>query len=273
MAERSAKRDHKGYYAALELPPTASADQIKLAFRQKALLVHPDRNQGEGATDAFQHLSEAYRVLMDPQARARYDSGLSRGEGAQTGSGARAPRMEPVACSRCGAVTAQPRYVVFWRAISHGWGTTRTPIQGVFCRRCADRCGLTASAVTWLLGWWGLPLGPVWTMAVLHRNALGGEQPPDLNAGLLRQQARYFLAIGNPALARAALDQGLRLVESPDLHAKLKKLEASMGPGTRGKLVDRWRPGASPAIYLHLLPVAAVVLGVAALLARKAGWW
>lgn len=283
MADRSAKRDQKGYYAALEVPVTAPSDQIKQAFRQKALQVHPDRNQSEDAKAAFQHLNEAYRVLMDAQARARYDAGIPERPGAPSSgttgrpgaarNGSRSPQMEPIACSRCGGVTVQPRYVVFWRAVSYGWGTTRSPVQGVFCRRCADGCGLRASLVTWLFGWWGLPLGPVWTVAILRRNMLGGEQPPDVNAGLLRHQARYFMSIGNPVLARAALEQGLKLVESPDLHAKLKKLEAMIGPGGREVLVDRWRPAASPAFYLHLVPVAAVVVGLALLAARKAGWW
>ncbi|MEI6559350.1 MAG: J domain-containing protein [Rhodospirillaceae bacterium] len=275
MAGLSAIRDHKGYYAALEVPVTASAEQIKLAFRQKALQVHPDRNQSEDAKAVFQHLNEAYRVLMDARARARYDASVPEGPaaGAPRGAGRAPPQLEPIACSRCGAVTVQPRYVVFWRAISHGWGTSRVPVQGVFCRRCADGRALRASLVTWLLGWWGLPLGPVWTILILKRNMLGGEQPPDVNANLLRHQARYFMSVGNPVLARAALDQGLRLVESPDLHARLKKLEAMIGPGGRDRLVDRWRPAASAAFYLHLLPVVALLGGVALLAGRKAGWW
>ncbi len=285
MAERPMKRDMKGYYAALQVPVTASSDQIKHAFRQKALLVHPDHNQSEDAKVAFQHLNEAYRVLMDAQARAAYDAGTlersqpapSRAAGPQQPAAARAPGrtplLEPIACSRCGVVTVQPRYVVFWRAVSYGLGTLRSPVQGVFCRRCADASGLRASGLTWLLGWWGLPLGPVWTFVILKRNMLGGEQPRDVNAGLLRHQARYFMSVGNPVLARAALDQGLKLAESPDLHLKLRKLEAMIGPGGREKLVDRWRPAASYAFYLHLLPMVAAAAGLAFLLGRKIGWW
>ena len=167
MAGWSAKRDHKGYYAALEVPVTASSEEIKRAFRQKALLVHPDRNPGEDAKAAFQHLGEAYRVLMDAQARARYDTSTpDRPDPVRAPSGrsaGRGPLMEPISCSHCGGITVQPRYVVFWRAVSYGWGTTRTAIQGVFCRRCADGRALRASLFTWVFGWWGLPLGPVWT--------------------------------------------------------------------------------------------------------------
>ncbi len=102
---------------------------------------------------------------------------------------------------------------------------------------------------------------------------LGGEQPPDVNAGLLRHQARYFMSIGNLALARAALDQGLRLVESPDLRARLRKLEVQIGSSGREKLVDRWRPMASFAFYLHLLPVAATLAGLLMVLAWHSGRW
>ena len=288
MAERSAKQDHLGYYAALDVSVSASSDQIKRAFRQKALLVHPDRNQSEGAKASFQHLNEGYRVLMDAQARARYDAGADAPmlslRGAQSASAAASPSanargaaksssMEPITCSRCGGVTAQPRYVVFWRAFSYGFATRRSPVQGVFCRKCADGCGLRASALTWLFGWWGVPLGPIWTIAILRRNMLGGEQPPDVNAGLLRHQARYFMSIGNLALARAALDQGLRLVESPDLRARLRKLEVQIGSSGREKLVDRWRPMASFAFYLHLLPVAATLAGLLMVLAWHSGRW
>ncbi len=286
MVDRPLRRDQKGYYAALEVPVTASSEQIKHAFRQKALLVHPDHNPGEDAKAAFQHLNEAYRVLMDAQARATYDAGTAerpppappRSAGpphsvpSNRGAG-RTAVLEPIACSRCGVVTVQPRYVVFWRAVSYGLGTLRSPIQGVFCRRCADGRGLQASGLTWLLGWWGLPLGPVWTFVILKRNMLGGEQPRDVNADLLRHQARYFMSIGNPVLARAALDQGLRLVQSPDLYLKLKKLEAQIGPGGREKLVDRWRPAASAAFYLHMVPAIALMAGLTFLLGRKTGWW
>lgn len=69
MAEN--KRD---YYEVLEVEKTASADEIKRAYRKKALQYHPDRNPGDStAEEKFKEVSEAYEVLSDADKRARYD--------------------------------------------------------------------------------------------------------------------------------------------------------------------------------------------------------
>ena len=188
-------KDSRGYYARLGVPETATAAEIKRAFRRRAKDVHPDHNTGADAKDAFQRLNEAYRLLSDPAARARYDAGPAvavqpPSRPGTTASAAQAPRtraapsgIEPILCCRCGTVTVQPRYATFRRVLSFVIVTRVQPIQGVFCRPCADRQGLMASAVTWLLGWWALPWGPVRTVQALWRNLLGGERPGDLAEG------------------------------------------------------------------------------------------
>jgi molecular chaperone DnaJ len=66
-----AKRD---YYEVLGVAKTAAADEIKKAYRKKALEFHPDRNAGDkGAEDKFKEAAEAYEVLSDADKRARYD--------------------------------------------------------------------------------------------------------------------------------------------------------------------------------------------------------
>jgi molecular chaperone DnaJ len=66
-----AKQD---YYAALGVSKTASADEIKRAFRKLAMQCHPDRNPGDKeAEHKFKELNEAYDVLKDEQKRAAYD--------------------------------------------------------------------------------------------------------------------------------------------------------------------------------------------------------
>ncbi|KAH9904603.1 DnaJ-domain-containing protein [Xylariomycetidae sp. FL2044] len=64
------------YYDLLDLDPQATDDQIKRAYRKKALELHPDRNLGdvENATQRFAEVQSAYEVLSDPQERAWYDS-------------------------------------------------------------------------------------------------------------------------------------------------------------------------------------------------------
>ncbi|KAI0012417.1 DnaJ-domain-containing protein [Xylariaceae sp. FL0662B] len=64
------------YYELLGLDRQASDDEIKKAYRRKALELHPDRNFGdvENATQRFAEVQAAYEVLSDPQERAWYDS-------------------------------------------------------------------------------------------------------------------------------------------------------------------------------------------------------
>lgn len=68
-ARMTRKRD---YYAVLGLPRGATEAEIKRAFRDLARKHHPDVNPGDGG-EAFREINEAYAVLSDPRARARYD--------------------------------------------------------------------------------------------------------------------------------------------------------------------------------------------------------
>ncbi len=64
-------------YAVLGVEPGASADEIRRAYRQAALLWHPDRNPDPEAADVFHAVQEAYERLGDPERRRSYDHALA----------------------------------------------------------------------------------------------------------------------------------------------------------------------------------------------------
>jgi len=79
-----AKRD---FYDVLGVGKNASADEIKKAYRQKALQYHPDRNPGDKeAEDNFKLAAEAYEVLSDPNKKSRYDAYGHAGIGSSAAS-------------------------------------------------------------------------------------------------------------------------------------------------------------------------------------------
>lgn len=66
--------DYKDYYKILGVPRTATAEEIRSAYRKLALKYHPDRNPNDKqAEDQFKEINEAYQALSDPDKRARYD--------------------------------------------------------------------------------------------------------------------------------------------------------------------------------------------------------
>lgn len=62
--------DTDEYYSLLEVPKTASMEQIKQAYRRKALQTHPDKG---GDSEVFKKINEAYETLSDPKKRDLYD--------------------------------------------------------------------------------------------------------------------------------------------------------------------------------------------------------
>ncbi|MCX2564613.1 MULTISPECIES: molecular chaperone DnaJ [Acetobacter] len=77
------------YYEILEVTQTASADEIKKAYRRMAMKYHPDRNPGDAAAEEkFKDVNHAYDILKDENKRAAYDRyGHAAFEGGGAGPG------------------------------------------------------------------------------------------------------------------------------------------------------------------------------------------
>lgn len=80
-----AKRD---YYEVLQVPRGATKEEIKKAYRKKALEYHPDKNPGnKESEEKFKEAAEAYEVLSDENKKARYDQFGHAGVGGAAGGG------------------------------------------------------------------------------------------------------------------------------------------------------------------------------------------
>jgi molecular chaperone DnaJ len=93
-----AKRD---YYDILGISKNATAEEIKKAYRQKALKFHPDKNPGDSeAEEKFKEAAEAYEVLSNPEKKQRYDqfghAGLGNGGGGYGGGFGGGMSMEDI---------------------------------------------------------------------------------------------------------------------------------------------------------------------------------
>jgi len=109
------------YYELLGIAATAAGDEVKRAFRKEIARYHPDKLHHLGpdlqpiASNRAAELTEAYRILMDPVARATYDASLANGTGAAASSPPPpAARTAPVNSSQEASATPGPTPRTVW---------------------------------------------------------------------------------------------------------------------------------------------------------------
>lgn len=89
-----AKRD---FYDILGVSKSASADEIKKAYRKLAIKYHPDKNPGDKeAEENFKEAAEAYEILSNPEKKQRYDQFGHAGNSAGGGYGGGHMNMEDI---------------------------------------------------------------------------------------------------------------------------------------------------------------------------------
>lgn len=88
------KRD---FYEILGVSKNATADEIKKAYRQKAIQFHPDKNPGnKEAEEKFKEAAEAYEILSSPEKRQRYDQFGHAGMNGNAGFGGHDMSMDDI---------------------------------------------------------------------------------------------------------------------------------------------------------------------------------
>ncbi|MDH5525763.1 MAG: J domain-containing protein [Nitrospirota bacterium] len=249
--------DSKGYYRILGMAPHASDVALAKAYRErrKALAGREGRLGGDMQQRA---LEDAWQTLSDPVRREAYDlEALTACTGGASGPD---DGGDPVACTRCNSVTAQPRFLTFHRVAGGITRVSHERLTGIYCARCARDVAVGASLLTWMIGWWGFPNGPAASVRAILANARGGDFPRAPNARLLAWQAHSFLRAGKPDLARAVARVGLRLDPDGPHAAALTRL---IGEQTPPMLRNQWlmmRAGAALQLFPVLLALAVLVL-------------
>ncbi|KQR36550.1 hypothetical protein ASF91_00065 [Rhizobium sp. Leaf155] len=253
-----ADNDPQGFYEALGVKSSATAEDIKSAYRKLAKETHPDTSQN-ASSEKFHRISAAYEILSDPLRRAEYDS--SEYQASEQEAGTRV--IDPICCSRCGQATAQPRYVVFYRVYSFIIMTTRRPVQGIFCAKCAKKEGLKSSIITLFTGWWGVPGGPIYSIGSILRNGFGGKHDRSADEGMIWYNALAFLSRGNLQLSYALAMRSRKASDkniASDAAELVAQLERAGADPRQGKLRDPWRTsilyGASHLFMAFALPGA-----------------
>jgi curved DNA-binding protein CbpA len=250
--------DPEGLYRALGVSPAADPDEIKNAYRRLAKETHPDTARGNSEFQ-FHKIYNAYKILSDNEARARYDRRFTLEDAEHSWLG-----IHPVKCSRCDKVTAQPRALTFDRIFSILFFSFHRPAAGIYCTRCAQTASVRASFATALFGWWAVPFAPFQTLGAIAKNAAGGTRDIEREQDLLWQNSRAFAAQGNRKLSYA-LATKLTDAADPDISEGARELvhdmEARGASPKKIKLKDPWRIKPLAAMT-HLMLAAILPVGI-----------
>lgn len=216
------------YYETLGCERGWPAKQIKSAYHRLISKFHPDRNPDPTAAEITAKLNEAYSVLGDERKRALYDAwldSLRQSDSASEPEPTRTP-VPDVKCARCGKQDETLRLTLMYYVISLLLITYRRGSSGIWCDKCRAFEAAKWTFVSGLLGWWGFPWGPIYTLQALFVNGKGGSQPASQNAAILRVLGYQLYQHGDPAKAFKALGESLKLEPNVEASQLLEYLRA-----------------------------------------------
>jgi curved DNA-binding protein CbpA len=138
--------NHKNYYHLLGVEPSATAADIKTAYRKLSLRFHPDRNNGDPFLESmFKQINEAHETLADPVRRGTYDAHLQQAKG-PSGSPASSPRSNPAGNREIAELRASiQRYLALYNESAY------RKLQLGNAKNSAPARHLTAGKAVWCL--------------------------------------------------------------------------------------------------------------------------
>ncbi len=116
--------EFKDYYDILQINPSASISEIKAAFKAQAIKWHPDKNPNVDTTAKMQEINEAKLILLDAEARQRYDVEYTKYKAFysnQQKRDAERPRQESEASSQKQTQQTQEKEYEFDDEILRNW--------------------------------------------------------------------------------------------------------------------------------------------------------
>jgi len=236
------------YYFILRISASATAEEIKIAYRNRAKALHPDKNKGRNTTKAFQLVQEAYSVLGSAERRKLYDEGNLK-EAVDPATEATEVIWEAESCQMCECVSAQLRFISYDTVVSFAFYCRATTKSGIFCPACASKKLFKASIVTGSFGWTGF-LGFSKSFKAFFKNISGGDQKPDINALVLARQAAYFYQEQEFDIARILVSQAMKFDPLLHKHVKYNKkglaginlteIENSGSENNNRRLISKW---------------------------------
>jgi curved DNA-binding protein len=127
---------HTDYYALLGVQRTATADEIKAAYRRLAQRLHPDAASDTASEERFKEITRAYQVLRDPDQRVRYElEEMERALELAEQEFNSAPPMREFVAPGGGAARTEPE------PVPDGTDAPQTRLRGLFQRFARERAG------------------------------------------------------------------------------------------------------------------------------------